>query len=160
MDKKESPTTTSTYTATTCISTTCEALTTHNSQLTTAAKPPHSCNSWTKKKAPPLPQPTPQLPVSQPLAIALTTHNSQLAGTAHRSRLTQVLASLSTTCASRQVAGACQSAAVGSVAEPTTPLHNYSPPRRNHLHLNHLRSTHNSLLTTHNCGEAACPRSR
>jgi len=56
---------------------------------------------------------------------------------------------------SRQVAGACQSAAVGSVAEPTTPLYNYSSPHHNCLYLNHLRSTHNSQLITHNCDEVA-----
>ncbi len=63
------------------------ALTTHYSLLRRSRHGPagpiireHSCNSWTKKKAPPPPQTTPQLPVFQPLAkhSQLTTHNSQL----------------------------------------------------------------------------------
>jgi hypothetical protein len=91
--KKESPTTTSRNTATTCVSITCEALTTHNWQLTTAAKPPCSRRSPNRR------------------------NQAQL-----------------------DVFGKS---------------HHYLNIHRNHQCLNHLRSTHNSQLATHNCGEAA-----
>jgi len=80
----------------------------------------------------------------------LTTHYSQLTTGRHGppASLAPSLGLALNHLRSRLVAGACHSAAVRSVAEPTTPLHHHLKLHHNSLHLNHLRSR--SQLTTHN----------